>query len=175
MSTSYRRIVTPPHRWTFKYDKVRRFVEEHLEGRVLNLFAGQTRLRHDGEIVTNDIDETVDADHHFDAVEVADHFDPCTFDTVILDPPYNVRKAREKYDGRMVGKFTRAKDELVPLIKPGGKTIHFGYSSTGMSPSRGFELEEVCLLNHKGDHNDTICVVEQRVNRELGHFQEAEA
>lgn len=169
---SFRRIETPAAKWTFDPEPVRRYVERWLEGTVLNLFAGQTELRHDGDIHRNDCDESIDADTHFDAVDVAAQFGPRSLDTVILDPPYNVRKAREKYDGQMVGTFTHVKDELIPLVRPGGRTIHFGYSSTGMGRKRGFDLKEICLLNHKGDINDTIVVVEQRVEHRLGDFSE---
>lgn len=158
---------SPPTPWTFQHDSIRRYVEQHLQGRVLNLFAGKTRLRHGGEIITNDIDPGIDSDYQFDATEVRAYFEPCTFDTVILDPPYNVRKAREKYDGQHVGLFTRVKDQVAEIVRPGGKTLHFGYDSTGMSPSRGFEKTEICLINHKGDHNDTICVIERRTQTKL--------
>ena len=174
-SFGFRYIEAPAAKWTFDPDSVRRYVESHLRGRVLNLFAGRTRLRHDGEVVRNDLDETIDADHHFDAVEVADNFPPRSFDTVVLDPPYNVRKAREKYNGRYRGAFTVVKDRLIPLVKLGGRVVHFGYASTGMSRSRGFEKREVCLINHKGDHNDTICVVEERVEGALDSYAAAAA
>lgn len=166
-SVGFQYLEVPPTKWTFKPDDVRQYVESRLRGDVLNLFAGETKLRHDGEVIRNDINEDADADYHFDAEEVADHFAPESFDTVVLDPPYNVRKAREKYNGRNIGKFTRVKDELVPLVRPGGIVLTFGYSSTGMSRSRGFEKEEIALLNHKGDHNDTICVVERKPNESI--------
>lgn len=169
---SFHRIETPANKWTFAPEPVRRYVESWLDGDVLNLFAGETELRHDDEIHRNDLDESIEADSHFDAVEVADRFAPRSLDTVVLDPPYNVRKAREKYEGRRVGTFTHVKDELIPLVRVGGRTIHFGYASTGMGAKRGFEIEEICLLNHKGDINDTIIVVEKRVEHRLDDFME---
>lgn len=160
-------IVSPPNKWTFQPPKIRRLVEKELEGRVLNLFAGKTKLKHRGEIVRNDLDESIDADHHFDAMEVDEHFNREEFDTVILDPPYTLRKSREKYQGKYKGKFTKIKEKVVPLVRPGGKVITFGYSSTGMSKKRGFEKEKIYLINHLGDHNDTICVVERKYQRSL--------
>ena len=164
-------IEAPPTKWTFDPSSVCRFVEKELEGRVLNLFAGQTKLRHSGEIVRNDMDEDKDADIHIDATNCREHFSDGSFDTLILDPPYNVRKAREKYEGEYMGSFKRVKDQSQHLIKPaGGKVITFGYDSTGMSKSRGFEKQKVALINHKGDHNDTICVIERRVNGSLADY-----
>ena len=49
----------------------------------------------------------------------------------------------------------------------GGRIIHFGYSSTGMSKSRGFKKVGICLVCHNGDHNDTICLVEEKINQKL--------
>lgn len=168
----FQHIETPANKWTFQPKPVRRFVESHLEGRVLNLFAGQTELRHSGEIVRNDIDGDLNAEHRFDAANVSEYFDEETFDTVILDPPYNVRKSREKYgDGdKIKGKFTHVKDQIRYIVKPGGKVLHFGYASTGMGRNRGFRKEGIALFNHKGDINDTIAVVETRVEQSLESF-----
>lgn len=155
-------IETPPNSWTFNSRKIREVVEFHLEGRVLNLFAGKTKLDHDDEVVRNDLDTERDADYHFDAMKVGEYFDENSFDTVVLDPPYNARKSREKYNGEYKGKLTHAKDQLKNIVKPGGVVITFGYATTGMSKSRGFELEHVYVINHKGDHNDTLFTVERK-------------
>lgn len=169
-SFGFEYIEAPAAKWTFDPKSIRRYVESRLEGRVLNLFSGENQLRHTDEIVRNDLDDSIEADHHFDALEVAEHFSPRSFDTILLDPPYNVRKAREKYNGRYRGEFTVIKDRIIPLVKLGGRVIHFGYASTGMGRSRGFENREVCLINHKGDHNDTICVIEERIEGGLNSY-----
>jgi len=160
-------VESPPNKWTFQPKKVRRFVEKELEGRVLNLFAGKTKLRHSEEIVRNDISEDIKADYHFDAVNVDEKLNGEMFDTVILDPPYNVRKSREKYNGTYQGKFKAIKDKVSKLVNVGGKVLTFGYDSTGMSNSRGFRKEKIYLINHKGDHNDTICLMERRIQTSL--------
>ncbi|MFB6173241.1 MAG: class I SAM-dependent methyltransferase [Halobacteriales archaeon] len=145
-------LTAPNTRWTFAPAAVRTWVESRLEGRVLDLFAGGVDLRHDGEVVRNDIDESVDADHHFDAVEVADRFDPDSFDTVVLDPPLDGRGAAPE----------RVRDRVATVLSPGGRVVQFGRSSTGMGRARGFETEELCLINHPGSFRDTIAVVERR-------------
>ncbi len=164
-------IEAPPTKWTFEPNSVRSYVESHLEGRVLNLFAGTTKLRHSGKIIRNDISEDRPADTHINAMFARDTFQDESFDTVILDPPYNVRKAREKYDGEYMGSFKRVKNQVQHLIKPDGKALTWGYDSTGMSQSRGFKKTEVALVNHKGDHNDTICVVERKMNTSLSAYE----
>jgi len=169
-SIDLHRIEAPANRWTFGPKPVRRFVERRLEGRVLNLFAGRTELKHDGKIIRNDLDDSVSADHHVDALDVGELFSSRSFDTVILDPPYSVRKSREKYDGEYQGKFSAVKDQVATICRVGGRVITFGYDSTGMGQQRGYELQEAAMINHKGDINDTIATVEQRVERKLTEY-----
>ncbi|MFW6009609.1 MAG: hypothetical protein ACOCP8_10135 [archaeon] len=47
-------------------------------------------------------------------------------------------------------------------MKENGKVLTFGYATTGMSNSRGFNKEKVYIINHSGDHNDTLCVIERK-------------
>lgn len=162
---------TKTNTWTFRPKTIRKFVEERLQGRVLNLFAGKTKLNHDDEIVRVDLDEERDADHHFDAIEVREHFDDESFDTVILDPPYSVIQARKRYDGGYAGHFKHVRDQVSKIVRPGGQTLTFGFTSTGMAKSRGFEKEELAVFAHGGRYRDTFCVVEHRFERDLAEFQ----
>lgn len=162
----------PPTKWTFEPDVMREYVQNNLEGRTLNLFCGKTYLHHPNEdsIIRNDIDESIDADFHFNATEVREYVDDQSFGTVILDPPYNVRKSREKYSGVYQGALKYIKDQLQTIVRPGGIVIHFGYDTTGMSKSRGFKKEQVAVFNHKGDHNDTLSVIDRRMNTGIADY-----
>ena len=157
MEPSFTYLRQPPKRWTFEQPKLREWVENWCDGRVLNLFAGKTRLSIDELRV--DIDPSVNPDISMDAFEFVSTTEE-RFNTVILDPPYNIRKAREKYGGRWIGKLTKIKNILPRVLQDGGKVISLGYDSTGMSRSRGFEKIAICLICHSGDHNDTIGIVE---------------
>lgn len=148
--------------WTFSNSKVKRWIEQRLEGRVLNLFAGKTQLHHDGEIVRVDIDEEKQADYHFDALHVKEYFDEQSFDTVLLDPPFSEIQSRKHYNGEHAGKFKHIRDAVADLVRPGGKTLTFGYHSTGMATTRGFEKQEILLINHGGRFPDTIGAVDRR-------------
>jgi hypothetical protein len=59
------------------------------------------------------------------------------------------------------------KDHAARVIRPGGRAVVFGWNSLGLSPSRGFVLEEVHLFPAGGMHNDTIATVEYRANGAL--------
>ena len=153
-------LAQPPKRWTFEQPKLREWVERWCEETVLNLFAGKTWL---------DVDEyRVDISEEYEPDSIIDAYEFVTttrlkFDTIILDPPYNIRKAREKYEGRWIGKLTKIKNKLSRILLPYGRVISLGYDSVGMSKSRGFRKIAICLVCHGGDHNDTIALVEEKV------------
>jgi len=150
----------PPKRWTFEQPKLKTWVEHWCVGKTLNLFAGKVRLG------VNEF--RVDLSNEFRPDVCSDAFEfvtttPLQFDTVILDPPYNIRKSREKYNGKYIGHLTKIKNALPGILNDRARVISLGYDSVGMSKSRGFEKIAVCLVCHGGDHNDTICLVEQKV------------
>ncbi|MDY6819608.1 MAG: hypothetical protein SVG88_13195 [Halobacteriales archaeon] len=159
-------LTAPQTRWTFEPPAVRKWVERHLTGRVLNLFAGATELAHDGTVVRNDIDESISATYHVDAVDIGAHVAPESFETVVLDPPLSDRSNRSASSTpRSItpGKLTRIKNQVVELVGMGGTVLTFSRSSSGLGSTRGFEKRELCLINHPGSFDDTIAVVEQRV------------
>ena len=51
------------------------------------------------------------------------------------------------------------------IIKPGGKVIKFGWNSKRLSKS--FEIKKIMLVNHGGNHNDTICTIQTKVIGDL--------
>jgi hypothetical protein len=150
----------PPKRYTFEQPKLKQWVEENSKGKVLNLFAGKVKLNLDE--VRVDIDPLMNPDYLMEAEEFVDKAikDGMRFDTIILDPPYNLRKSREKYGGRYIGSFTKIKNKLSKILNEEGFIITLGYDTVGMSESRGFKKIAICVVCHNGDHNDTLCVKE---------------
>lgn len=86
----------PLHRYTFSVKPVRQWVEKYCEGWVLNLFAGPTLLNVDE--VRNDLDPVMPAEYHLDALELLRSWSGESFNTVLLDPPYALRKSMELYN-----------------------------------------------------------------------------
>jgi hypothetical protein len=152
-------LLQPPKRYTFEQPKLKEWVEKYCNGKVLNLFAGRVELNVDEYRV--DLDTTMPADYYGDAFEFVNTTD-MKFDTIVFDPPYSLRKAREKYEGRYIGKDTKIKDILHKVLIPNGRVISLGYSSTGMSKKRGFNKIALCVVCHNGNHDDTIGVVEDK-------------
>lgn len=169
----------PPSKWIFKFPRMQDWIYEKVKevsidgdvelSTVLNLFAGETMLSDLLEYRV-DINKEIIADWYGDAYNfIGDYYkhlklkQTLPFKVALLDPPYNVRKAREKFEGRYIGSFTKIKNKLSNILTKNSRVITWGYSSVGMSKSRGYKLSEVLLICHSGDHNDTIVTVEDRI------------
>ena len=99
------------------------------------------------------------------------NFDSNSVDGVLFDPPYSPRQIKECYNGVGLkcsmedtqGSFWgKIKNEIARVLKPKGIVICFGWNSNGCGKTRGFELEELLLVPHGGNHNDTIVTVERK-------------
>lgn len=151
-----------PNRWTFKSKKIRRWVESRLQGRVLNACAGKTKLTHDHEIIRNDKNTDRDADIHVDVCEIAEHFEPESFDTIVYDPPFSQNQANRSYNGQQVGDDALAKRQFDELLSPGGNVIQFGFTTTCMPMSLGYERQSVAVWNTLGRMNDYLSVIDKK-------------
>lgn len=156
---AFQHIRCPLHRYTFAVRKMRDWVEQTCEGRVLNLFAGPTMLALDE--VRNDIDPEMPAHHHLDALAFVRGWSGGLFDTVLLDPPYAFRKSMEMYKGFVCSPFRRLKDAIPDILTPGGLVVTFGYHSIVMGRTRNFITEKLAVFSHGGAIHDTIAIVER--------------
>ena len=154
-------LKTPLNRYTFKSKKIKLWVEQHVEGKVLNLFAGYTLLNCDE--VRNDLDPLMPADYHRDALEFCESWNGPKFGTVLLDPPYSYRKSMEMYKGKRQSPFNALKDAIIPILVDNGIVITFGYQSVSMGEKRGFKQEHLLVLSHGGAIHDTLCIIERMI------------
>lgn len=155
-------MAQPPKKWTLEQPKLKKWVEDRFKGKkTLNLFAGKTKLNLDE--VRVDISDEWNPDIISDAFDYVKNNDLTQFEAILLDPPYNLRKAREKYGDKYIGSYTKIKNVIAEKVKIGTLIITMGYDSVGMAKCRGFDKKEICLICHGGDHNDTICLVEQKM------------
>ena len=49
------------------------------------------------------------------------------------------------------------KNEITRILKPNGIVISFGWNSGGIGKVNGFNIIEILMIAHGGNHNDTIC------------------
>jgi hypothetical protein len=154
------RIFEMPRSWTFQMPKLRKWMEDRIEGHTLNLFGGITRLK--GDVVYNDLNPDLPADLRRDAYDLNQWADShARFDTVIFDPPYSAFQAVRTYGRKRAQEVTHARDVVEYVLKPGGRVISFGFNTTGMGMSRGYEKEAILIVNCGGSHNDYLCMSER--------------
>ncbi len=155
-------INTNLRRYTFDSPKIKKWVEENSSGKCLNLFAGKNKLNLDE--VRNDLDKESLAEHNMDALDFVKQCND-KFDTIILDPPYALRKAMEMYKGNYSSKFKQIADEIPRLCKLTTKIISFGYHSTFLGKVRGYELNKLCVFAHGGSQHCTIGIIESSFHK----------
>ncbi len=159
---------TPLRKYTFENRRIREWVERHVEGVTLNLFAGKTLLN--CREVRNDLREEMPADYHMDALDFVKHWQGEPFGTVILDPPYAYRKSMEMYEGAVSSPFNQIKNVLPNILTLEGIVITFGYHSNVMGEKRGFEQDHILLMSHGGAIHDTIAVIERKTKDRIDDY-----
>lgn len=126
--------------------------------------------------ITNDINPKCDTDYHMDALEFLKMFESNTIDMILLDPPFSSRQVKEIYEKlglTVTWKETQAtfwtdvKKEISRVLKTGGICITCGWNSNGVGKKNGFQTEEFMSIAHGGMHNDTLVVVDRKVQGNL--------
>lgn len=153
-------------KWTFGTRMVREVVERHLRGDVLNACAGKTRLDVPNcEIETNDINPEIDSDHSVDVRGVNEHFEPESFDCVILDPPFDPGRAEKLYEGWHASGYTQARVSVGEVVKRGGVVIELGWNSWGLGDSEGWDRVEHHLYRQAPFKADVHLLVDRKINQ----------
>lgn len=157
---------------TFEMAPVRALLDRYLLGAsvVVDPFARNGRRG----TLRNDLNPETRAEFHMDAVAFCDLMleRGVVADAVLFDPPYSPRQISEVYaqigraatteDTQNAALYSRVKDRLARLLRPGGVALSFGWNSIGFGRTRECATVEILLCCHGGAHNDTICVVERR-------------
>lgn len=133
-------------------------------------FAGE----HSPAEITNDLNPKRKAKYCMHAKEFAKMV-PDGIDGVLFDPPYSLRQTKECYESIGYGMSqedtqnfpNNVKRILAPKIKTGGIAISFGWNSGGFGKKLGFEVIEILLIPHGGNHYDTIVTVEKKVQYQM--------
>lgn len=156
-----------PNSRTFLIKPIREFVERHIKNceTIIDPFANECKYG----TITNDLNPDFDTDYHLDALDFLKLFDDNSVDCVIYDPLYSLRQVSECYKGvgrEVTMETTQSSwrshhlDEIKRIVKPNGKVLCFGWNSSGVGKTRGFEMEEILLVPHGGSKYDTICTFE---------------
>ena len=164
MSIQIQRHWDMPSKDTFSIPSISKFINKIVMPKngkiIIDPFSNR---KHGFATEYNDI-KGIKFGYSLDALDFLCIFDNGTVDGVLYDPPYSLRQLKECYDG--VGKalscddsknyFTKVKDEIARVLKPGGFCLSFGWNSGGIGKKRGFEIDKILIVNHGGVHHDTI-------------------
>lgn len=159
-----------PNSNTFDIKPIKELIAEEVEKDKLWIdpFANKNKTAN----ITNDLNPKFDTDYHLDALDFLKLFEDNSIDGVLYDPPYSQRQIKECYDS--VGLKTTQEDtknsfwsnhkkEIARIVRKGGKVITFGWNSGGIGKKYGFKIKRILLVPHGSWHNDTICVVEEKI------------
>lgn len=164
-----KRIWEMPNSNTFDIKCINQFIQGYNREGIISIdpFSNKNRIAK----ITNDIDPEMKCEFNLDALDFLKTFDKDSIDLVLFDPPYSPRQVSECYKkmGRTVNMQTtqasfwsNLKKEVSRIVKPNGYALCFGWNSSGIGIKRGFTLEEILLVSHGGNHNDTICTAERK-------------
>jgi len=161
------RVWAMPNKWTFQIEPVKKLLQRYNVGvGWFDPFAG----RFSPAELRNDHNPNCRAEYHMDALDFMDIV-PHNMNGCLFDPPYSISEVKRhydlmgmKYDWKTdpTGGFIKVRDLAAAKIKIGGYVIYFGWNSNAFGKKRGFEIEEILLVAHGGNRNDTIVTVEKK-------------
>lgn len=169
----FSRVWDMPNAETFSIPSIAAFARKHImRARVsVDPFARNKRWA----TYTNDLNPETAALYHMEAEDFLKqlHRDGVKADLLIFDPPYSPRQLKECYDG--IGRKMQLEDgqsarlksawrqAALPILTEDAVVLSFGWNTVGFGRGLGFEIQEILLVCHGGDHNDTICMAERRL------------
>lgn len=164
------RIWAMPNKNTFSIKPIKTLIERYIVASdvVVEPFANNSKYG----TITNDLDSQFDTTYHLEATDFLKQLHDDIADVVLWDPPFSPRQLSEcykKFGLSVNSKTTQAsywsnqKKEISRITKKGGIVISCGWNSGGVGKKYGFEIIEILLVPHGGQHNDTIITVEQKI------------
>lgn len=158
-----------PNKLTFMIKPIINFISGSInyskDKVIIDPFANSSKVAN----ITNDLDPQYKTTYNMDALDFLKQFDSNSVDVVLYDPPYSPRQVSESYkkldmsvnmQTTQSSYWSKQKNEIARILKPNGKVFCFGWNSQGIGKTRGFEMKEILLVAHGGNHNDTICTLE---------------
>lgn len=158
---------------TFDIPPIREFVKKYLRDSKVSIdpFARNKRWA----TYTNDLNPETAAEWHRRAVVFLRwlRMRGVKADLIIFDPPYTLHQVKQCYesiglpfmlnDAQQAGVWSKEKALCYDLLEPDGVFLHFGYHSNGMGKGRDMHIEEMLIVAHGRNHNDTICTAERKM------------
>lgn len=160
-----------PCKWTFQIEGVQKLLAKYLTTGTgwIDPFAGM----HSPAEFTNDLNPESPAKCHLDAFDFVNQLDDqVQYQGCIFDPPYSLTQVSRAYRGfglkfkgkeNPTGGYPKVKDRIALLLPQGSVVISFGWNTVGFGKDRGFKKEEILILEHGGNRNNTLVTVERKI------------
>lgn len=166
-----RRVWAMPNPATFDIPPIRSLVKSYLHRSKVSVdpFARNKRWA----TYTNDLNPETAAEWHMEAEDFLEYMrvNYIRSDLGLFDPPYSPEQIVRCYQS--IGLSTKhfaagigwakVRDAFDAITVEGGIVITCGWNTVGMGVERGYKLEEILLVSHGREHNDTIVTVERKV------------
>ncbi len=161
-----------PNSDTFSVPPIGEFVKKYLRNSLISVdpFARNKEWA----TYTNDLNHETAAQYHLDALEFLEGLaeQEVKADLIFFDPPYSPRQLAECY--KQVGRkatmqdtqaksWSDWKNAIANISADSATVLSFGWNTVGMGKKRGFEIAEIMMVCHGGQHNDTICMAETKI------------
>jgi len=166
------RVWSMPNKNTFDITPIGKLVKRYL--RVSSVSIDPFARNKEWATFTNDLNTDTKAEYHLDVYDfllLMKKKKICP-DLIIFDPPYSPRQVKECYDsigldmgieGGQRTHWAKERDLINEITSVGAICLSFGWNSSGMGKTRGWETLEILLVCHGAGHNDTICKVEKKI------------
>ena len=147
------RLFSLPNKQPYKISHVKKIFKKYVYGHTLDLFPFP---------------------YQQDALITIRNCKTESLDAITLDPPYSNYQLKKQYEDKGIAMitanrsyFAKLSEEIKRTMKPGGYLISLGWNSKRLA---GFEFQEIILINHGSNHNDTILTVQRKINGSLLDF-----
>ena len=180
----------------FSNNHVRKIIDRHIRRCfsdcvpddiiMIDPFARNSFTTREHYCITNDLNEEMPTGFHLEANDflevMLDKLGPGSVDLIVFDPPYTLRQLRDLYENigadleiwQVQNMWGRAKDAAAKLLRTNGFFISLGYHTHGLGRYRGFQKEEIHIMEsfHSPDAYDILVTVERKIQSNLLEFEE---
>ena len=167
------RMWAMPNKWTFTIKPIKALLKKYIpKGGAdwIDPFAG----KYSPAQFTNDLDPDSPAEYNMEALAFVEMMakEGHRFNGCLFDPPYSLTQVSRSYKSlglhfynkhNKTGSFPMVKDILAKSLYTGSRIIYFGWNTNAFGKGRGFEIEEILIVAHGGNRNDTLVTVERKI------------
>ena len=166
-----------PNRWTFKIKPIKQLLDRYIDQE--NLWIDPFAGKNSPAKITNDLDVSLNTTYDIDALTFLKGYGDNSVCGILYDPPFSPAQADWCYVGTNLYKrntefwkyMSSCRKEIARISEANGIVICFGFNSGGIGKKYGFNIEEILLVPHGINRNDTIVTVERKLEKNSGRRQ----